>query len=297
MDFKQLESFVTIAKYNSFSKASRDLYLTQPTLSNHIQNLEKELGTPLFDRRGKTIELTPAGIIFRNHAIDLIKGRDTALFRINALIGHFGGTLELPCSTVPGETVVPDMITAFVGKFPGIQIKLHNLDSQDVIDAILEKKYSMGFVGSKPNNDFESIKIYCDDMVFIGPFKTPLDNDTVTVEEILNLPMIVREEGSGSGSLLSKELKKNNLTYDALSIVAISESFHVTKKLVSGGAGYALVPRSFAQTLTKKDSIKIYELENMDSQRTFYFITLKKSPLTSLESQFKEFISHNYKID
>ena len=83
MDFKQLESFITIAKYNSFSKAARELYLTQPTLSNHIQNLESELGILLFDRKGKTIELTDAGKTFKNHAVEIIKKRDSAIFTIN----------------------------------------------------------------------------------------------------------------------------------------------------------------------------------------------------------------------
>ena len=87
MDFKQLESFITIAKYNSFSKAARELYLTQPTLSNHIQNLESELGILLFDRKGKTIELTDAGKTFKNHAVEIIKKRDSAVFTINDIIG------------------------------------------------------------------------------------------------------------------------------------------------------------------------------------------------------------------
>ena len=89
MDFKQLESFITIAKYNSFSKAARELYLTQPTLSNHIQNLESELGILLFDRKGKTIELTDAGKTFKNHAVEIIKKRDSAVFTINDIIATY----------------------------------------------------------------------------------------------------------------------------------------------------------------------------------------------------------------
>jgi DNA-binding transcriptional LysR family regulator len=136
MDFKQLESFITIAKYNSFSKAARELYLTQPTLSSHIQNLESELGILLFDRKGKTIELTDAGKTFKNHAVEIIKKRDSAVFTINDIIGKFDGLLELPSSSVPEEFVVPEVIAGFSAKFPGIRFKIYHLDSQDVLESI-----------------------------------------------------------------------------------------------------------------------------------------------------------------
>ena len=290
MDFKQLESFITIAKYNSFSKASRELYLTQPTLSNHIQNLEKELMTQLFERHGKTIELTQTGRVFRDYAIDLIKKRDSALFQINNLIGQFGGTIELPYSTVPGEMIVPQLVTGFIKEFPGIRFKLHHLDSQDVIEAITEKKYSMGFVGSKPNNDFESYPIFSDDMVFIGPKSIPLSGKELVLEQILSLPMIVREEGSGSGSIISKELAHQNLHYHQLNIVAIAESFYLVKKLVELGTGFAFVPRSFANELCNTEQLIIYEIKNINTHRQFHFISHKKAVLSPLENQFKEYV-------
>ena len=158
MDFKQLESFITIAKFKSYSKASRELYLTQPALSNHINNLEKELMTQLFERYGKTIELTPAGAIFLDYATSLVKTRDSAIFDINNLIGQFEGLIEIPYSTVPGEKIIPDLVSEFIFSFPGVKFKLYHMDSVDVIDSIQEKKYSIGFSGMKPNNEFESYR-------------------------------------------------------------------------------------------------------------------------------------------
>lgn len=289
MDFKQLESFITIAKYNSFSKASRELYLTQPTLSNHIHNLEKELMTQLFERHGKTIELTPAGKIFRDCAIELVKQRDSAFFQINHLIGQFGGTVELPYSTVPGETVVPELISEFIKTYPGIRFKLNHLDSQDVIDALIEKKFSFGFVGSKPNNDFDSLKVYEDDMVLIGPKDQPLEQNHVPLEVILTLPMIIREEGSGSGSIISKELSKHKLLLHELNVVAIVEGFHISKRLTMLGTGFAFVSRSFANEFVH-DDVEIYELEGINTKREFYFVHPKKVTLNPLENQFKEFV-------
>lgn len=293
MDFRQLESFLTVTKYNSFSKASRELFLTQPALSNQIKNLEKELRTPLFDRRGKTIELTAAGKLFRDYAIELIKKKETALFEINDLIDKFDGTIEIPCSTVPSETIVPQLITCFLQKYPGVKFKIVGMDSSDVIDSIEEKKYAIGFVGSKPNSDFDYIKVYSDDMVFIGPAASPLNVERIRVTDILNLPLIVREEGSSSGNIIFRELKKHQLTKNDLKIVTTTESVHIIRHLVACNAGFAFVPRSSIKPSSNNGNIHIYEIDGLDTRRDFYFIKEKTGLLSPLETKFTEYVQEN----
>lgn len=295
MDFKQLESFIAIAKYNSFSKAARELYLTQPTLSNHIQNLESELGLLLFDRKGKTIELTSAGKTFKDHAIEIIKKRDSAVFTINDIIGKFDGLIELPSSSVPEEFVLPDIIADFSNHFPGIRFKIHHLDSQDVLESIDENKYSMGFIGSKPSSDFESVKVFEDNMVLIGPKKDGVSRGTITFDEILKLPLIMREEGSGSGKLFSKELASRKKTISNLNISVITESFNVAKSLVAKNVGYAFIPSSSAKTISPDSNICIYDITDVNTFRAFYFIVHKKAVLTPIEIKFLDFISSKFK--
>lgn len=295
MDFKQLESFIAIAKYNSFSKAARELYLTQPTLSNHIQNLESELGILLFDRKGKTIELTSAGKTFKDHAIEIIKKRDSAVFTINDIIGKFDGLIELPSSSVPEEFILPDIIADFSTHFPGIRFKVHHLDSQDVLESIDENKYSMGFIGSKPNADFDSVKVFEDNMVLIGPKKDGISRSTITFDEILKLPLIMREEGSGSGKIFSKELSSRKKTISNLNIVVITESFNVAKSLVAKNVGYAFIPSSSAKSIPSDSNICIYDITDVNTFRAFYFIVHKKAVLTPIEIKFMDFITGKFK--
>lgn len=295
MDFKQLESFIAIAKYNSFSKAARELYLTQPTLSNHIQNLESELGILLFDRKGKTIELTSAGKTFKDHAIEIIKKRDSAVFTINDIIGRFDGIIELPSSSVPEEFVLPDIISDFSSHFPGIKFKIHHLDSQDVLESIDENKYSMGFIGSKPGSDFESVKVFEDNMVLIGPKKEGSSKSTITFDEILALPLIMREEGSGSGKIFSKELSSRKKSISDLNIAVITESFNVAKSLVAKNVGYAFIPSSSAKNISPDSNICVYDITDINTLRAFYFIVHKKAVLTPIEIKFLDFISSKFK--
>ncbi len=296
MDFRQLESFLTVTKYNSFSKASRDLFLTQPALSNQIKNLERELKTPLFDRKGKSIELTPAGKLFRDYAIELIKKKETALFEINDLMDKFDGMIELPSSTVPGETIVPKLVSDFLDAHPGIKFKLYSMDTSDVLDSISDHKYSIGFIGSKPGSDFDYIKVFSDDMVFIGPATSLLDSNPLKLDGVARLPLIVREEGSSSGNIIGTELNKHGLSRDSLNIVAVTENIHVIKELVACNAGFAFVPRSSVESV-QNNRIHIYELEDFNSQRDFYFIRHKSSLLTPIEEIFSEFVFSNARED
>lgn len=289
MDFKQLESFIAIVKYNSFSKAARELYLTQPTISNHIQNLEKDLGIILFDRKGKSIELTFEGKIFNEHARNILKKRDEALFELNDMKGKYEILLELPASSVPEETVLPKIISEFITLFPGIKFKIHHLDSADVLDAIRDNKYSLGFVGVKPSPEFESKKVFKDKMVIIGPASafTPKE---LTFDEILALPLIMREEGSGSGKIFSNELENRKLSVKNLKVAVVCENFATMKKLVSCGVGYAIVPNSYAKELFLDKNISVHQIKDISTERDFYFVALKSAILNPLELKFKEFI-------
>lgn len=294
MDFRQLESFLAVTKYKSFSKASRELFLTQPALSNQIKNLEKELQTALFDRKGKTIELTASGKLFREHAIQLIKKKEAALFDINSFMDRYDGTIEIPCSTVPSETIMPEIISRFTKNYPGIIFKIFSMDSSDVIESLEEKKYSLGFVGSKPNSDFESIKVYSDDMVFIGSSLESLHRNSISLRDILDLPLIVREPGSGSGDIIDQQLKREEISREDLTIVAITENVHIMKQLVASGLGFAFIPRSSIVDCPHS-KIKIYEVDGLNSSRNFYFIKPKNGLLSPLENQFCEFIAQNFK--
>ncbi|HIE0089009.1 TPA: LysR family transcriptional regulator, partial [Clostridioides difficile] len=101
MDFKQLEVFVAVAKHQSFSKAARELFLTQPTVSAHIQNLERELETVLINRSNKVITLTKSGEILYEHAIYILNNCKRAIYDIKEYSGKIEGIIDIACSSIP----------------------------------------------------------------------------------------------------------------------------------------------------------------------------------------------------
>ncbi|MEG1028316.1 MAG: LysR family transcriptional regulator, partial [Oscillospiraceae bacterium] len=107
MNFRQLEAFISVIKYKSFSKAAEANFISQPTISIHINGLEEELETPLIIRSPKGIIPTQAGKIFYSYAMDIVKLRDKSILEIKKTSEKVSGLLDIAASTVPAQYVIP----------------------------------------------------------------------------------------------------------------------------------------------------------------------------------------------
>ena len=184
MDLKQLEIFVAVAKYQSFSKAAKELFLTQPTISAHIQNLEKELGTILVNRNNKIITLTKPGEILFEHAIYILNNCKRAIYDIKEYEGKIEGAIDIVCSSIPETYVLPDFLKSFSTEYPDVKFNISHYDSKYAISEILNERVSFGLVGSIPNNDqVEYIDLIDDELVLI----TPSDVNIESSDGLLNL--------------------------------------------------------------------------------------------------------------
>ncbi|MGL5438979.1 MAG: selenium metabolism-associated LysR family transcriptional regulator [Filifactoraceae bacterium] len=288
MDFRQLESFITITKYKSFSKAARELYLTQPTLSTHIQALERELNIDLFKRKGRNIELTKAGEVFFSYAEGIIKTRNHAIFSLNEYLGKFEGTINITSSTIPEEYIIPKIIAEFNKLYPQIKFKISHLDSQDVLDAIEDKKYDFGFVGLKNSTSLIYKELFNDEIVVIGPKSSPLNNMPLTLEEISNLPLIQREEGSGSGKFFTQILREKKLSSN-LNVKVIAENTETIKELVSLGVGYSVISKKALGHINPNANLISYSIADINPNRKFYLAMAKDRELSSLDKKFVDF--------
>src|SRR5438876_4143451 len=124
MTFRQLESFLAVAREGSFSRAAARIHLSQPTLSEHIRELEREMGAPLFDRSGRRASLTDAGRAFAPHAAHIVAAAGDARQAVSELDGLAHGTLLVGASTTPGIYVLPRVVAAFQQRHPGVTLTL-----------------------------------------------------------------------------------------------------------------------------------------------------------------------------
>lgn len=300
MDFKQLEVFVSVVKHESFSKAARELFLTQPTVSSHIQNLEKELDTILINRNTKSITLTSSGKILYDHAIYILNNCKKAIYDIKEYSGKIEGIIDIACSSIPETYILPDFLKSFSTKFPDVKFSISHYDSHYAISEILNEKVSFGLVGSIVNNpQIKYLDLVEDELVLIAPsnFIIPNENGFIDISNLYNLRFIMRKEGSGTRNLILNTLKKNKFHLDKLDIVAHVESNEAIKEMVKLGLGVSFISYSSCLDYINTKKINVYRLKNISLNRNFYFIYSRKKIFTPLEDKFLNNLYEYFNIE
>lgn len=294
MDFRQLETFVEVAKMKSFSKAAKKLFLTQPTVTSHIQNLENKLGTILINRSGKNITLTNAGNILYEYAIDILNMCDMAEFDLGMYQGKVQGHLEISSSSIPKQYVLPTILKEFTRKYPEVTFSINHSDSKSVVNNILDGNTDFGIVGAKyENNYLEYIDLIEDNLVIIAPnTQEYLWNayEELELDFLLKEKMIFREEGSGTRLLIENAMKKKGIELSSLNIVAYIEDTETIKKFVELGLGISIVSEKAIKNEYEMGIIKPYNIKNLSLRRKFYFVFHKNRQLSPLTRTFKDFV-------
>lgn len=189
-------------KLKSFSKAAQRIYLTQPTISAHINSLEKELDTKLIERGTKYVYPTKPGSILYQYAVKMLNLRDDACCSVKNYNKELKGTLSICASTVPSQYILPKVVSAFREEYPHVTFNIQRQDSELVVENIAKGMADIGFCGTDTHNPdcvFESfIK---DHLVIITPnterFRQ-MQSSGMKAEFLKNEPIILREDGSGT---------------------------------------------------------------------------------------------------
>lgn len=294
LEFNQLESFINVVKHNSFSSAAKELYTTQPTISNNIKKLETELNTTLLDRTSKSITLTDSGKIFYKYALDLLNIRDKAKFTISEHSGQVEGHIEICASSIPEEYVLPYIIKGFQEKYPKVSFSATHKNSKDVIDDILDGKLNFGIVGAKYcTENLEYIDFYEDELILCVPNndKYPgLNYDYIDIKNLYLEKFIFRKSGSGTRKLIEQRLSERNIKLDDLNIVSYIDSNEMIKKMVELGLGVSFISKMAIKNELDLKLIKALRVKNLNLKRSFYLVHTKNRTLSPLVEAFKNFI-------
>ncbi len=277
MDIKQLEVFARVFENQSFSKAAQQLGLSQPTVSTHIQHLEDILGKKLFDRVGRKVIPTAEAKILYRHAVEILKKREEALAELLSLDRQpHSGTVKIAASNIPGDYLIPHALRKLREIFPEVTFILEIFDSTRVISLLKEQLplFDIGFVGAEVKDPkLEVKKIHDDEIVLIAPpyFK----KSSVEVEELAELPLIFREEDSGTRRTVEEALRKSGLDPKTLRIVAYLGSNTAIKEAVKRGAGFGLVSKYSVEDEVECGKLRIVKVEGLTIKRCFYAVRRK----------------------
>ena len=198
-DFR-LKVFQSVAKNLSFTKASQELFVSQPAITKHIQELEATYQTRLFDRQGSKISLTESGRLLLEHCERILEDYKRLEYEMHLLHNEYIGELKLGASTTIAQYVLPPLLGSFIGKFPQVNLSLLNGNSREIEAALQEHRIDLGLVEGVfrlPNLKYTTFLE--DELVAVVHSKSRLQlPEEITPQDLPAIPLVLRERGSGT---------------------------------------------------------------------------------------------------
>ncbi|RHQ94376.1 LysR family transcriptional regulator [Ruminococcus sp. AF21-42] len=295
MEFKQLEAFVAVVDYGSFSEAARKLYLTQPTISTHIRSLEEELHTRLIIRTTKKLTITPKGYQLYDSAVRMLDIR-------NNLFENFTGSkkqiIDLAASTIPSSYLLPELMAGFGRMYPDVYFHSWQTDSVGAISRVLDGSVDLALTGQNTGDDSCIFIPFCqDDMVIATPVNDhylQLKERPVTFSDFLKDPIIIRERGSGTKKEMDIFLENAGIEPSSLNVVARMNDLESIKKSIVNGLGISILSARSAVDLKKTKQILLFPLEGTAHKRSFYIVCSKNRILKAHVRQFIQYVKNYY---
>jgi DNA-binding transcriptional LysR family regulator len=292
MDARQLEIFVKVAELGSFSRAAEALFLTQPTVSEHIRGLEEELGVRLLDRLGRGAAPTKAGQLLLGYARRILDLHREARQAVDQFQGRMSGELVVAASTIPGEYVLPALIGRFKEKYPDISISLLIGDTQRVVEWILEGRAELAVAGGQiDHRALEYRELMPDELVLVVSAAHPWHGKKIaTLEEVRAEPLIVRERGSGSRHALEKALAEVGLDLSDFRVVGEMGSTQAIKQGVKAGVGISLISKRAVAEECQHGTLHCVKVKDLRFSRAFYLVTSATRTRSPLAETFRAFL-------
>lgn len=298
MDFR-LQVFVAVANRLSFTKAAGELYITQPAVSKHIQELEESYKIKLFDRKGSKISLTQAGEILLKHCRNIFEIYRTIDYDMSTLTKERQGSLRLGASTTISQYVISPLLADFHSKLKDIKVNLRNGNTEHIENALINKEIEVGIVeGQSKNPSIKYMEFLKDEIVLVCRTNNPLtQKKNISITELKTLKFLTREVGSGTLEVIEHSLKKQNILLRKLTIeMQLGSTESIKSYLLSSDCVAFMSIHAVCKEL-KNNELTIIDVDDLEIERYFYIITLQGSQ-NALTELFIQNLSkyYNFKL-
>lgn len=270
----RLQVFHSAATNLSFTKAAKELHITQPAVTNNIKELENSLGISLFDREQNGISLTKAGEILLKYTERASEEYKKLEYEIGLLKKSFAGKLKIGASTTIEQYILPPLLARFNQKYPDIEIMLYNGNTMQIEKNVMQHDIDLGIVeGNTDIREFKYIPFMEDEIVAIAHTSQPIAKRIqIGPDEFKNIPLVVREFGSGSLDVILAELQKQKIKPKDLNIKLHLGSTESIKTFLANSNCIGLVSIHAVKKEIAKGEFQIIDIEGVEITRTFNFI-------------------------
>lgn len=302
MTLKQLEAFVRIANNKSFTLAAKELFITQPTVSAYINNLEEELGVRLFDRTTKEVQLSEEGDSIYLYAKEILELADKiqSSFSVNEDENKLRQVV-ISTSSIPGQFLVPEILAAFKKKFPEVDFKVRETDSEGVVEDITNHMADIGLAGTEINtNKCNFIPFYDDELILVTENSEKyrkIKETANNLDWIKNEDFIMRESGSGTRREAVKLLESHGISQNELKVSATFGKTVTVVNSVINGLGIAMMSRLAVTGEIERGELLEFKLSKDGGYRKLYMVTEKKNKMSDGCKDIMGIVSKLYKVN
>lgn len=289
----RLKVFYTVASRLSFTRASEELNISQPAVTKHIKEIENQLNTKLFDRKGTSIQITQSGKILYEYAEKIRNIYRDLEFEINQINQQHKGKLIIGASTTIAQYILPEILAKFNSYYKNIKIELITQNTEIISALLKDGKIDLGIIeGESQSSYFEYKPFKADEIVLVAKTNHPLANKTLSLKDLYHLDLIFREQGSGTQEFIQNRLKEKGINIDDLKTVMQLGSSESIKNYLLHSDCLAFLSISTVLNELKNNILTIIDIKNFSIERNFHFI-LPKGEQSELIQLFLKFISYN----
>jgi DNA-binding transcriptional LysR family regulator len=281
MTFRQVEIFLAVARAKSFTRAAETLHVSQSTLSQHVLELERELGVRLFDRLGRTVTLTEAGRLLEEHASRIVTSVASARRTLDELKGLARGSLVIGASTTPGIYVLPSIVATFRSRYPGIDVSLRIANSQVIEERIRADEVDLGVVGGHILGTGERCIAagLLDELLLIVPPRHAWGKRReIAASALTDVPLLMREQGSATRLVTERTLRQAGVKFRTAMEL---DHIEAIKQAVMAGLGVAFVSMYAVRGEIATRRLCALRLKGLRVRRHFHVIHNEARTLTA----------------
>lgn len=295
-DFR-LRVFHTVAKRLNFTKAAKELYISQPAVTKHIKELEAHFKNKLFERNGTRIKLTDAGTKLLGYTVELLELYRRMEADLNAMREANVGTLRIGASTTIANYILPVVLPSFKQEFPDITVELVIDNTEHIEQLLVKKEIDLGITeGFTKSSVLHYDTFLKDEIVLVASSANPLaEVSSVEIQELLQLPMLVREQGSGTLDVINHALNKVAIKPEFTTVMQLSSTESIKLYLRNSDCVAFLSVYAVLNEL-KDHTFTVIDVEGLHIERNFYWVQSQGAHNYLAKLFIEKASSYNFKL-
>jgi DNA-binding transcriptional LysR family regulator len=292
MDYRD-EVFLAVAENLSFSKAAEALFISQPAVTKHIKELESKLNSALFERKGNKVYLTKAGKLAYLHLKQIKQRYHELEFELSRLNDDYKGSLRIGASSTISQYLIPSVLAAFHQRFPQIKLDLFNGNSFSMEQKLLNQEIDLALVeNDSSQSNIRYLDFLEDEIVVVSGINSVYGKrKNLSLADLQQIPIVLRERGSGTLEVIQHALKKHKIELDKLNILIHLGSTEAIKNFLVNFEGIAFVSEKAINKELQLKTIVRLNIKELTISRKLR-IAIRQGPENSTQQLFRNFLMH-----